>query len=573
MTKKDSEFTNEIKRLVGEQRPAKVQKWYERIKTTIRHTPESGRAKLVIRISRELIVGQISLSGVERSDDVQDPSLGIRTNRAACTRVSEIMVLMSRTLFADGDIRTFLRVMQYSIENRPDVIPDTDDGVRLAVRLAGVGRFIAAYLEEMGRTEENGLRFGVLLCEAWDAFERVSYNERDIKADAPATRDVDDKSRLRRCYTEQAARWDTFSEAELDARTIGARAMNLILDAAMNNADNESPNIRAWFTRIVESASRTQIGSEILQSLLNILTTTNRKSALEAIENGLLQAQGHAMREALGEEIDQFPEYQMGTTMYASPTIRLDPETDAYFTKWAHVERAHQQQERDKGEAVLRWFTDEERALERLMDQRCNEIMERPRRGLRPSGYDHVEIRVSALRNVGIRAIIFRPEGHIFPDASVEIVARRDTPTLRVYKTELRGFQLDLNEEALVWREHADRSHELLRLLDFVVIDMLYRIIASPQELREKRNWQSTGDASRVHVPRNIPVPPLLRRLPEGFKSTERAQQLAQQEMGWTLRPGMTFVSAYVRNGQLAYDLPTQPTAIYTDEDLHAEID
>ncbi len=201
--------------------------------------------------------------------------------------------------------------------------------------------------------------------------------------------------------------------------------------------------------------------------------------------------------------------------------------------------------------------------------------MERPRRGLRPGGYDHIEVHSVPLRNAGIRAVVFHPEGCDFPNVRVHILVRKETPTLFTFRTELKDFELGLHDEVVRSKIHFDHRDELAELLEFTVVDMLYRIVAAEKELREKKSkWSSTGSEGNSPSPRTIPVRPFLRRLVEGRHATGYAQANATQVMGWrTLPPGFTFVLPTIRGGNLVYDLPTQPTAVYTDDDLRLLID
>lgn len=566
MAKQNNGLSVEIMRCVSERRPAKIEKWHERIKTMVRNAQGADRAKTIVRICRELIRGQLALSAYPPVGDVvDDPLLCVPVNRAACERVTSVLRLIACTLLADGDVASFLRVLQYSVD-QGDVIPDTDEGAHLAVRLAGIRRFLMIFLQEAGASEETGVRFAILLCEAWDAQALAITRDLDVAARTEEESDLVSLLRRKKKAIEKKREANNLSRE--DADVLAVRALNLIADAAMGGGDDQAPWVTAWFDRLVHAAAKGRMASEVLLSLLNVMTTMDHRPSLEIIANGLLQERSAQILTELGDALDEMPEYGEVAKLYQSPTVRLSQHTDAVFKQWSDRLRAEQRRARECGDAVLRWITDEREAIERLMDQRCERIVNHPRRGLRPNGHDHIEVQVSALRNAGVRALVFRAEGHVFPDISVEVITRYETPTLHVFKTELREFLLDLDEGVLVWKEHADRSFDLLRLLDFVVIDALYRIVAGPQELREKRSWQATGDASVILEPRRIPVRPFLRRLPAGFKASEEAEEKAKREMGWRLRPGMTFVSATVRNGQLEYDLPTQPTAVYSDDDL-----
>lgn len=548
-------------------------KWRTQVINAVRQTPVEKRPKLIHRVCRELQLNLYGKSAQAREDDMKDPVTGLPFNRSTLDGTMEILLLIAQTLLEDGDVQTFLRVQHVMLSAGLNVMDEQTSAELVAIRLPSLMRFVIVFLDHVSSSDEASIRFGVLLAEAWEGLGN------SVELDVELLKKREPGEAIRKLVEDVSALTvgERLDFDDKDPRALGAMVMNFMAACATESVEkvrDAGLSMKGWLERIVQASSHSELASEVLASLLNILTSLHNTPALETI-NANKKGPNTSLFEMIGRlvKLKRNTAFSEDPNIFDSPALCLSSEATRTYATWSDRKRAEQSAARRAGEQNLDWFKREQVTVDRLFDERCRKIMEQPRRGLRPAGYDHVELRVSALRNVGIRAIIFRPEGHVFPDVGIEIVARRETPTLCIFKTELRAFELGVHEEIVRWKEHFDRRDDLLLMLRFVVIDMLYRIVASPQELREKRNWQSTGDASRVHVPQHIPVRPLLRRLPEGFKATERAQQLAQREMGWIIRPGMTFVSAYVRDGQLAYDLPTQPTAIYTDEDLRSETD
>lgn len=196
----------------------------------------------------------------------------------------------------------------------------------------------------------------------------------------------------------------------------------------------------------------------------------------------------------------------------------------------------------------------------------CYEIETRPRRGLRPNGLDHIEVRLTPLNNAGILGLIFHPEGHNFPDVGIEIVYQKMTPHLLTYRTTMNGLEHVRWEELYCNERHIGQERLLHLMLCYMAYDALHRIVTEQRPIREhpsrKGGAGGTGQAS---------VRPYMRMLPVGHRVSNAALEAAQRDMGYLPPQGMTFVQAFFRNNELEYDMPSEPFAIYGDEDIELE--
>lgn len=194
-------------------------------------------------------------------------------------------------------------------------------------------------------------------------------------------------------------------------------------------------------------------------------------------------------------------------------------------------------------------------------------ILSRPRYGIRPDGADHIDILVSPLRNAGIRSVAFHPEWCDFPDTKLDLLARVETPHLLVRPGTLNGLQLQLQQAVLFNSTHSDTA-VLHSLLEFILIDMLYKIIVEGKELRKPAKKKG-GEKSEV--PKTVAIRPHYHPLQPGHQASPTALEAAKKALKLkSLPPGVTFVRAHYRGNPdgLEYNLPNEPIGIYSDQDL-----
>ncbi len=222
-----------------------------------------------------------------------------------------------------------------------------------------------------------------------------------------------------------------------------------------------------------------------------------------------------------------------------------------------------------QGNRVLEWFKTQRQQVAEILEKRCAEISE-PRRGLRPGGMDHVDIKVQALVNAGVRSIVFYPEGCVFPDMSFKVYVRAETPHLIEYSGAIEGFEMKFDEKYLTNSVH-DRS-ELRKVLWFVIVDIIHRLTVGDEHSLTKKSRSRKTSESNGEKP--ISVRPHYMRLQPGHKASDAAKDRAVKS-GLGLPPvGRTFVRATYRaeSGQgLQYVGITEPSAVYCDDDIFVE--
>lgn len=238
------------------------------------------------------------------------------------------------------------------------------------------------------------------------------------------------------------------------------------------------------------------------------------------------------------------------------------------FDRWIEERGLESNHERKRDEEFWREFDARRDRLEALTEAKRRAVIERPRRGLRPRGADHVEIRLQSLCRFGIRSIAFYPDGCEFPNVKIRVVTHKGTPHLFTQEGELKDLRLQLSRTVTESNQYPDMGKRRAGLLEFVIIDILYRIVVEGRELQRKVRPAQLGGQVIDLQSKEVPVRPHIRKLPAGHRASETASNAAQVDCGWRLRPGETFVRAFFRGNQFEYDLPTEPVAIYGDEDL-----
>jgi hypothetical protein len=224
-----------------------------------------------------------------------------------------------------------------------------------------------------------------------------------------------------------------------------------------------------------------------------------------------------------------------------------------------------------KSSEFIEWFNSHRDEISNVFDRKCQEIINNPRYGIRPMGYDSFLVKVTPLLCTGITSFSFYPEGERFPDVKLELTSQKDiNPQLCQFWATMRNFDLNIEDEVLYNWIGLDIT--LLRsVLEYLIVDALHRVIVS----KPKKNLAEEmieRDISREIIPdKQIKVRPFMRRLPIGFKASEDARNNAYLHLGWILPEGITFVQSHDRWVGLPIGKPA-PLVEYTDEFVYQSI-
>jgi len=340
--------------------------------------------------------------------------------------------------------------------------------------------------------------------------------------------------------------------------TKGSAAFRLVFVAACTPPHESVSYLRGWFDTVLNNIVEDKSVNQVFESLYRmlVLNTENDVAHLVIIETEV---------EALTLLANQHkvPWMAFSPENLAAPYFLVTPAQTKKLEHWRDKVASLVKVEICAGNRFLEEIKSRKSEYDQAHARRCNEIRTQPKRGLRLGGADHVDITVLPLKNVGLRSIALYPEGNKFPDVNMVLMVRKETPHLLTFTATLRDFKLEVQETALHGISHDE--DEVTSLLEMVVVDILYRLIVQERNMprvgskRIKSSDKKTGRTGSHQ-------PPRLRRLPDGFTSTERAQELAAQATGWTLPPGWTFVKAHYRGGKIVHDYPNEPRLRYGND-------
>ncbi len=251
------------------------------------------------------------------------------------------------------------------------------------------------------------------------------------------------------------------------------------------------------------------------------------------------------------------------------PVVRMTQSQAQKYKAWKGRRDARWQAEKERGEAVLRWFLKEQEWFQQERRRMVAEIRSSASRWLRSDGLDHIEVHVSPLWAAGVRTISFHPEGHMIPDTGIHVAIEKDIPHLFGIPGTLRSFEAEISLTTFMNRHGFDQG-ALCVMLEYIVIHVLHQIAVRKQVASGE--IQTRGDGSRrpsrptTKVTPHI-VRPHIRILSGGRTASDEARARAEQE-GWSLPPGVTFVRCHSRGGRLGHNFATAPIAVYTDRSL-----
>lgn len=338
--------------------------------------------------------------------------------------------------------------------------------------------------------------------------------------------------------------------------------VTVLTDSALAPIGRATPS-KEWMLRLLEQVNSDRAVADVWESIIELMTVASSSSQRDQF--GVFNLDHDVAATAAHREMYLSGELTVRTVLMGQNFFALPSTHHREFLRWGRTKRQKNDAMRERCESVEAWVRQHIDLLEKRQEDLMRDIVERPRRGLRPLGFDHVDINVSILRSAGVRGVIFRPEEFALPDTGLEILVRKVTPHLYAYKGSLLAFS---DFPAPMIEMGFCQDYPLVRkLLQFVIIDVLHRITVAERPLREKSGTKGdsgTGEANGIRHP----VPPHPRRLPEGWKASDEARQAWTETFGTTLREGYTFVRAHWSKGRMSYDLPTTAFATYGDEDL-----
>jgi hypothetical protein len=345
----------------------------------------------------------------------------------------------------------------------------------------------------------------------------------------------------------------------------GIAAYIIIMTSAASPFHEHFPT-RDWFSNILVAQQTSEAEKEVWISLVTVITNGGRKlPVIKTYIPELLDNRPDIVAEI--EESIQAITYDPAVLEH--PAIAVVRDEKRIFNKWLAENDKVNSAKIEQKLHIIEWYR---RNKDRLLEDQAvkmEAISKHPRRGLRPKGLDHIEVHVAPLQQAGIRSVIFYPKGK-FPHVHLELVVKLLTTHLCRVPAELEDFKLQINPNILgkdIFCEEAD----LRGLLEYVIIHVLYQIIAQPTPARTKRKLTSGGRAANSEdEKRSSLIRAHLRTLRDGFEPSETATEESKSQFGWDeLPPGFTFVRCHFRGGALEFDLSTPPpVAIYNDEVL-----
>lgn len=329
----------------------------------------------------------------------------------------------------------------------------------------------------------------------------------------------------------------------------GAAAFHVIRASASLPRHDSAP-ISWWISNVINAMEHNKAAEDVWLSLYSILTNA-----------GISIPQVEHVHPVTLEMIEQYQKMQDPTV---PPVLRFGPSEAARFEAWTNRYTSKSTSFLQAGLRVLQFWRDKTIALAELRAKYIHQITYQPRRGLRPGGYDHVEIHVSPLHNAGVRSVLFYPEGDVFPNSHIRLLVAKFTQNLVSIDGTIQGFRLNLPPTSLENASHPDQE-ELRALLEHILVDVMYRIIAEDWS-RDSRTSRKNG----AGLPSDVQtlVRPHLRRLCFNHSASQDARRRASNEFGYNLPDGVTFVRGHYRNGLIEHEIPTDPIVVYTDRDL-----
>jgi hypothetical protein len=212
-------------------------------------------------------------------------------------------------------------------------------------------------------------------------------------------------------------------------------------------------------------------------------------------------------------------------------------------------------------ERDLDWWKENKERLIALTLKKVEGLKTNRHYGLRSGGLDWIKVDINLLKIHGIDKIVFIQEGYSSPDLGF-LISVKICGQPKVIKASFIDFKLRIEKIGF-----PSYDEILTDMLAAVIINGLYSILVGESEETDLpgssnyslRQIKSAGD--------NTTVRPHLRRLPDGWKASAEAKEVALSIFG-ELPPDKTFVREYEKQASLEPKGETNPVFTFTLENL-----
>ena len=486
---------------------------------------EPKRTKLISRVVKYAIEGDHE----KRVDRVEEVCLVIERivtrDERAKTIAAEIIRAISLELMEHDGVDVFIDIVGNRLEStgisRTDPLSNAKS---LLTRAAN--RFCSRFSHTIGESSELSIRFALALIEiAQDAMQEMVTARQQKKA----------------------------FEMPPQRQTVTNFVLNSFLTPPC-----EAIHSKAWVERLIEAVGHNSIASEVLHSIFTMVTFPIRL-AIETFKTTL------SVEEALQISDDNMKIYSNENRQYLL-ICALKPKHANLLYKWTDANAQKSLLQKQKGEELIAWFEANRDEIDRVTRERHQAISEHPRHGLRPFGFDRINIRTSVLWNAGYRHIVFHPENHMFPDTDIDFGIVQVRPHITSYRgthTNLRMLTVDKS----IFECEVHPVNAVHKILEFILIDILYRIIAAPSSKRIFGTDKNPDEDNKSGPTLEVSVRPFIRRLPMGQDASQSARTFGEEYFKMQLPTGVTFIRAHYRGGEISFDnMPVGPIMTYTDE-------
>ncbi len=348
----------------------------------------------------------------------------------------------------------------------------------------------------------------------------------------------------------------------------------IIANSLEANPNSRMRNTRRWFDNLIEVVDKDPVVGEMVGLICDVYGTNYSDSGIAKAGEApvifvrTLTAIEHAQSFFSGALKAKKPAYGK----YKGRVV-VREEHKPQFTTWISQRNDMVLVKRNRVQRDLDWF--EENAD--LIAQRKIMMQEQIRLGVnrwfRFAGADHVEFSLPALKFRGMRSVIFYPEQVCeFPQVGISLIVKTQTPhvvSVNGCVFDVESFTVDKSTDYI--KNVSSNWEEIWHVIEYVLLDIMYRITVTGDEPRRKSRAKSGGQSNGEDV--SHPVRPHFRRLLPGQNPGAEARHLAKKKLGWeSLPPMKTFVKAHYRGGQLVYDGLNEPVYVYDLEELYGSL-
>ncbi|MDP2685303.1 MAG: hypothetical protein Q8P20_09805 [bacterium] len=217
------------------------------------------------------------------------------------------------------------------------------------------------------------------------------------------------------------------------------------------------------------------------------------------------------------------------------------------------------------------WYYANRARIKDTFKLKCQEIIENYNFPLFSDGIDRVEVKLSALFNVGIRSFAFYPDESMqFPNVKLLVRTSKDMCIICDFWGSLENFAI--NGGDYIFENFTETDYNYLReVMAYVVVDAMHAIVVGntdPGESKTSRPSATVKDGK--HIVRLMR--PRRRNLPEGHQASDEARMLAVKYKMPLPAIGKTFVRQHERPYLVGSDADYQSgivnTITYSDDTL-----